>query len=275
MSTFSVLVSVYKNDDPVFLKLALESISVQQTVLPDEIVIVLDGPVSNAINETINEFSKQVAENLPVIIVPLETNRGLGLALKEGSLRCSGDYIVRMDADDLSVRDRISISARFAEAHPNVDAFGGYIAEFNEHIGDIEQIRTVPLDCRGIAKMGKRRNPMNHVTVCMKKKSLFAVGNYEHLIYLEDYYLWLKMLANGMDLMNIPEVLVNVRVGNGFVSKRNSRERIEGWDYLQRYLRGNKMITLWEALANMLMIRAFVYTPSLLKAGLYKYVLRK
>ena len=84
-------------------------------------------------------------------------------------------------------------------------------------------------------------------------------GGYESLLLLEDYYLWLKMVASGCILGNINETLVYVRIGNGFHSKRGSKIRINGWKFLQKYMLEHNMITKREAFINMIYIRAFTY----------------
>ena len=87
-------------------------------------------------------------------------------------------------------------------------------------------IRKVPLTGEKIRKYAKFRNPMNHVTVCMKREVLLGVGNYENVLWHEDYYLWIKMLISGYKLQNLPEVSVHVRAGS-FTSRRS------GLKYLQ------------------------------------------
>ena len=123
--------------------------------------------------------------------------------------------------------------------------------------------------------MGKRRNPMNHVSVCMKKSSLIDSGGYRTLLLLEDYYLWIRMIAAGYKFANINESLVYVRVGNGFNSKRGSKERIYGWKVLQNYMYTKGLVSKNEARVNMVYIWIFVNTPSWLKKILYQKMLRK
>ena len=93
-----------------------------------------------------------------------------------------------------------------------------------------------------IVKMGKKRNPMNHVTVCIKKEALVNSGGYQSLLYLEDYYLWLRMIVNNCKLENLNETLVLVRVGNGFEGRRSTKKYIEGWKTLQNFMKKNIII---------------------------------
>ena len=271
---YSVLMSVYKNDSPDYLKLALESIFEKQTRKPDEIVVVFDGPIPDELNLVLDDFRKGKED--VVFYYPQEINRGLGEALRIGSEKCTGDYILRMDSDDISDPERFEKQIAYVETHPEIDALGTDIAEFQvSEQEENKRVRVCPADHDDIVKMGKKRNPMNHVTACIKKTALQKCGGYKTLLLLEDYYLWLNMIASGCRLANINESLVYVRVGNGFDSKRGSKKRIEGWRVLQDFMIEHKMITKHEARMNMLYIRLFVNTPTKLKKFLYEKVLRK
>lgn len=271
---YSVLMSVYKNDDAQYLHRALISIYEEQTVKPDEIVIVFDGPLTMELYDVLNGF-RRGKEDI-VFYYPQNTNKGLGEALKIGSEYCTGDYIFRMDSDDISHPRRFEKQIAFIEANPKIDVLGTDIAEFYASLDEGElRIRACPMNHAEIVKMGKRRNPMNHVTVCIKKAALRKCGGYESLLLLEDYYLWLKMIATGCVLSNINEALVYVRIGNGFHSKRGSKTRITGWKYLQKYMIENGLINKSEAFMNMVYIRVFTYCPAWLRKTIYDKILRK
>lgn len=271
--TYSVLMSVYKNDDPGFLARALRSIYEDQTVKPDEIVVVFDGPLTDELYAVLNEF--RVGKENVVNYYPQEENHGLGEALRIGSEKCTCDYILRMDSDDISDPHRFERQIAYVENHPDIDVLGTDIAEFNTSLDENMRVRSCPEHHDDIVRMGKKRNPMNHVSVCMKKAALEKCGGYKTLLLLEDYYLWLNMIAAGCKLANIHESLVYVRVGNGFDSKRGSKERITGWKTLQDFMLEHGMINKKEAMMNMLYIRAFVNTPSGVKKVLYEKLLRK
>lgn len=271
--TYSVLMSVYKNDDPGFLARALRSIYEDQTVKPDEIVVVFDGPLTDELYAVLNEF--RVGKENVVNYYPQEENHGLGEALRIGSEKCTCDYILRMDSDDISDPYRFERQIAYVETHPEIDALGTDIAEFNTSLDEDMRVRSCPEHHDDIVRMGKKRNPMNHVSVCMKRTALEKCGGYKTLLLLEDYYLWLNMIASGCKLANIHESLVYVRVGNGFDSKRGSKERITGWKTLQDFMLEHGMINKKEAMMNMLYIRAFVNTPSGVKKVLYENLLRK
>lgn len=271
---YSVLMSVYKKDSPEYLQIALKSIYEQQSIKPDEIVIVVDGPIPENLREVLDSFKKD--KEKIVKIIQQEQNKGLGEALKKGTEYCTGDYIFRMDSDDISVFDRFEKQINYIEKHSNIDVLGGNIAEFQKSIDEEnKRLRVCPMNHEDIIKMGKKRNPMNHVTVCIKKEALVNSGGYQSLLYLEDYYLWLRMIVNNCKLENLNETLVLVRVGNGFEGRRSTKKYIEGWKTLQNFMKKNKMINFLEAKLNMIYIRVFVSTPPWLKKIIYKFILRK
>ncbi len=269
----SVLMSVYKNDNPDFLKTALESIYDSQSRKPDEIVVVFDGILTDELYRVLTAF--QEGKEGVVFYYPQEVNQGLGEALRIGSSKCTGDYIFRMDSDDISDPMRFEKQIKYLEENPEIDILGTDIAEFN--ISPKEEnmrMRICPKKHTDIVNMGKKRNPMNHVTVAMRRTALEKCGGYETVLLLEDYYLWLKMIACDCTLENLNEPLVYVRVGNGFNEKRGSKVRIKGWKTLQKYMLKHKMINIFEASVNMIYIIGFVYCPVGLKKLAYKKFLR-
>lgn len=271
---YSVLMSVYKNDNADYLKLALDSIYDNQTRKPDEIVVVFDGELTEGLYKVLDGF--RAGKEDIVFYYPQEINRGLGEALRIGAEKCTGDYIFRMDSDDISVPSRFEKQIAYIEAHPEIDVLGSDIAEFNDSPDEEnKRLRVCPQKHDDIVRMGKKRNPMNHVSVCIKASALTKCGSYETLLLLEDYYLWLKMIACGCRLENMNESLVYVRVGNGFDTKRGSKVRIKGWKALQKFMLEHNLVNQREAAINMIYIRGFVYCPAFIKKLAYEKVLRK
>ena len=234
--------SVYKKDSPEYLKLALESIYDRQTKKPDEIVVVFDGPLTPELNAVLKDF--RAGKEAIVKYYPQEVNRGLGEALRIGTEKCEGDYILRMDSDDISAPKRFEKQADFVEAHPEIDIVGTDIAEFDLSPDENDKrIRACPADHEDIVRMMKTRNAMNHVTACIKKSALEKCGGYKTMLMVEDYYLWVRMIAVGCRLANINESLVNVRAGSEMISRRSTNSEITGWDAIQNYMLSQGMIS--------------------------------
>lgn len=221
----SVLMSVYKKENPTFLKASLDSIYAQ-TRRPDEIVLVEDGEISLALEEVISQYSD-------LHVVKLEKNLQLGRALEAGLKACHHELVARMDTDDIMMLDRLEKQYQFMLEHPEVAACGGDIAEFTEEDSILRE-KHMPTSPQELYRYGKKRNPLNHMTVMFRKSAIEAVGGYRHFPGLEDYDLWSRLLANGYQIANIPEVLVKARIGDRFASRRG------GWPYFKRYLQLRK-----------------------------------
>lgn len=210
---FSVLMSLYVKENPQFLRDALQSLA-DQTRPADEIVLVFDGKITPELEQEVQNFTGI----LPLVIVRLEQNQGLGKALNYGLTQCSYEWVFRMDTDDICVSERFEKQVDFIEKNPDTVIFGGQIAEFGSNINDIVSYRRVPTGNDAIRQFTQQRCPFNHMTVAYQKSAVLDVGGYEDL--QEDYYLWIKLVALGKKVANLSEVLVYARVGNGMVGRR-------------------------------------------------------
>lgn len=224
-SPFSVLLPVYGGDDPQHLDTAITSVA-EQTLVPDEILVVQDGPIPGSLEAVLRAWTDDYENTFRVH--EIETNQGLGNALREGVRACSHDYIARMDADDISVPDRFETQMAFLEDHPDVDIVGGYLTEFDSDPEEPHAKRTVPCRHEKIEQRAKFRSPMNHATVMFRRESVMDAGNYRPVSRMEDYDLWVRMLMNGSQLRNIPDVLLKMRAGDELYDRR------KGYEYARR-----------------------------------------
>lgn len=271
---FSVLISVYQKDNVDFFRCALESITVKQSIRPTQVVIVQDGPVSEMVDEIIVE-TKILVPDIEFTIVKKEKNAGLAAALNSGLSACKYSWVARMDSDDIAAVTRFEHQIDYINKHSDVSAVGGAIAEFENEIGDISSERHVKLEHKDIKMMARTRTPMNHVSVMFLKEAVEEIGGYsENFGKLEDYKLWVDLISAGKILGNLDEILVYVRVGNGFIERRSHKREIQDWDMLQGYLLKSNLITKRKALMNRLYIRTFIYMPGWLKRIAYRLALR-
>ena len=272
---FSLIMSVYKNDNPSFFRIALDSVSTHQSLKPSQIVVVEDGPVSEEFDSIFNEISFNNPE-IDFLLIKQDKNLGLATALNNAISHCKYEWIARMDSDDVSVPDRFEKQFIFIKNNPSISIVGGSISEFQNTIGDIKSIRISPQNHCDIKKMMKKRNPMNHMCICYRKEAIVKSGYYsEDFGKLEDYKLWVDMIGHGYIFANVPEVLCYVRIGNGFIARRANKREIFDWDNLQSYLLKNQLINRFEALRNKIYIRLFIYAPSWIKKLAYKTFLRR
>ncbi len=237
---FSVVISVYKNDKAENFDLALRSITIEQSVKPEEVVLVVDGPVSEEINEVIQKY-EALHNNFNVI--RLEKNQGLGNALNIATQKCKNELVAHMDSDDISVSTRFEQQLTLFRDHPDLDIVGGDISEFIDTEENIVSKRTVPCVDDEIKDYMRYRCAMNHVTVMYKKSAVLKVGNYIEWFCNEDYYLWLRMLRQNCVFGNTGTMLVNVRIGKDMYRRRGGKEYFKSEKRIQQYMLEHKIIS--------------------------------
>jgi len=265
--------SVYIKESPEFLFQSLESVMIKQTLKPTEVILVKDGPLTEELESIIGKFKMQFSNRLKV--VALNENIGLGKALNIGLENCKYELVARMDSDDICAANRFETQIKCFIENESLDIVGGYITEFYETQFTPIAERRVPLNMNDIIKMMKRRNPMNHVSVMFKKTAVFKAGGYKHLPYLEDYYLWVRMLESKCIMANLDNTLVYVRTGKEMYKRRGNKEYIHGWYTLQRKMKTMGEVNSIDVVFNMASIVGFIYMPVGLKEFAYKKILRK
>lgn len=245
---FSVITSVYKNDKPEYIRVALDSLLVQQTVKPDEIVLVQDGPVSHETSRLLLEYKDNYGEKLNVI--RLTQNKGLGNALMLGVENAKYDIVARMDSDDICAPDRFEKQLAYLESHPECDIVGGQITEFIDTPDNIVGKREVPCDNEAIYHYMRSRCALNHPTVMFKKKAVLDAGNYQDWFWNEDYYMWVRMMEQGCVFANLPDVLVNMRSGIDQYGRRGGMKYFKSEIGIKKLMLEKGMITRKEYIVN-------------------------
>ena len=271
---YSVVTSVYKNDNPAFVERALDSITTLQTLPPDEVVLIVDGPVPNLLESLIQLREKE--SNGLYRVIWLKENGGLGNALRLGVEKAKNDIIVRMDSDDVATSDRIQKQIEYLQQHPECDVVGGQMTEFIGAEENVVGSRIVPQTTEDIQSWLKSRCPLNHVTVAMRRSKVLEVGNYIDWHYNEDYYLWIRMAEAGYNFANLPDTLVNVRVGKDMYARRGGWKYFKSEKGLQDYMLKKKMISLPRYAFNVAVrFGVQVAMPNSLRALVFQKLFRK
>ncbi|EJP5976707.1 glycosyltransferase [Salmonella enterica] len=219
---FSVLISLYIKEKPEYLDRCFLSIY-EQTLSANEIVLILDGDITDEQNFIIQKWSKM----LPIKVFPLLKNVGLGKALNIGLKKCQHDIVLRMDTDDICINTRFEVQYNYLVANPDIAILGSHINEFIDNENYYIGRRLVPCINSEIKKYSQKRNPFNHMTVGFRKSVIEKVGGYKHHHFMEDYNLWLRVIAAGYQVGNINQCLVKVRVGKGMLERRSGIEYIK------------------------------------------------
>lgn len=241
MKQFSIITSLYKNDKSEFVRVALDSMLVEQTIKPTEIVLVRDGQVSDELESLLNEYDSRYPEVFNII--RLEQNGGLGNALKLGVEAAKYDIIARMDSDDICMPNRFELQLEYLLEHPETDIVGGQMTEFIGSSDNIVGTRVVPCTNKEIYEYMKNRCALNHVTVMFRKEAVLKAGNYQDWFWNEDYYLWIRMMIKNCQFANLPETLVNVRSGADQYARRGGRKYYESEKGIKKLQLENKMIS--------------------------------
>lgn len=271
MLPFSVCMSVYCNDKPQDFSIALNSI-INQSCPPNEIVLVVDGPVTNEIDVVINQLMLQT---IPSKVIRLEKNQGHAIARQTGIENATYDIIALMDSDDISIPYRFERQIKEFEIDSLLDVLGGQIIEF---IGDINNTvgeRRVPLDDSSIKLYIKKRCPFNQMSVMMRKSAMIAVGGYQDWYCDEDYYLWVRMTLAGCRFKNLDDVLVNVRVGKDMYARRGGMKYFKSEAKLQKYMFTHKLINCPQYIFNVMVRFAVqVLMPNGLRSFIFQRLFR-
>ena len=219
---YSVLMSLYKKEKPEYLRLALDSM-LNQTVVPDEIVLVEDGPLTDELYNVLDDY--------PMLKrIKNETNLGLGLALNVGLKECRNELVARMDTDDCSKPERCEKQlGRFLEK-PYLAIVGSHIDEFIGDPSNVISQRIVPVTSEEIYEFAKKRSAFNHPAVMYSKTSVLENNGYANLKRNQDVDLFGRMQFKGYKAENIDEALLWFRSSDELAKRRKSWQNT--WSYI-------------------------------------------
>ena len=265
----SLLLPVWGGDRPEHLTEAFRSTVEDQTRRPDQVVVVRDGPVGDALARRLDELV--AASPVPVELVALERNVGLGMALDAGLARCAHGVVARMDADDISLPHRFAVQMPIIE--DGADLVGSGLLEFGEHPDDIVGTRTPPTRPQDIRARARFADPFNHPTVVYRGAAVAGVGGYTDFALMEDYLLWAKMIVAGAKVANVAEPLVKYRVGAGAYARRGGWHQLRAELALQRRFRRIGFTTRAQFLRNVAVRGGYRLVPERIRRVAYRTVI--
>ena len=239
-SNISVLVSVYRQNTSVEFNRCFESIK-QQTLPADQVVLVVDGPVADEIEDLIVWWNSR----LPLTIVRLQTNRGLAYALNAGLSACRNDYVARIDIDDYCFNERFAMQQRFLDLNIDVIVLGGQAKLFGE-TGPCGE-RVLPTSLASIRRFSLFRNPLSHSTVVFRRQPVQAIGGYPEARYGQDYLLWIACLSRGYQVRNLNQFVCGLYAGSDMLRRRslvNLRYDLKPHLANYRYRRAGVLLTV-------------------------------
>jgi glycosyltransferase involved in cell wall biosynthesis len=266
---YSVLMSIYNKENPGFFRQSVKSM-INQTIKPDEIVIVKDGKLTPELEEVFKEF-----ENEGILkVVALEKTKGLGEALNIGMENCRNEIIARMDTDDISREDRCEKQLKMFMDNHALSIVSSSIAEFDESIEEISAIKGLPITHRDILNYAKKRNPFNHPSVMYKKTAVEKAGGYKHFQFFEDYYLWVRMIMSGAICANIDESLLYMRANSNMYNRRGGLKYLKCAFRFRLHLKKMGFISDKDFLSAVAAQTIIATVPNKVRMILYKRFLR-
>lgn len=270
MISFTVIMSIYKNDNSALVSRALDSCEANLNK-PFEYLLYIDGPIAKDIESVVDDFC--VHHNVRVF--RSAHNHGLARALNTLLAEVRTPWFARMDADDVNVAGRFDLQCEFIAENPEVAVLGGQILEIDTDGKSHGNYKNVPLIHSEIKKYARHRNPINHMTVMANTEIVRANKGYPEIPFAEDYGLWSKLICFGAIFHNLPEVLVHASVNPHFYKRRGGMRYIYAQIKLQRHLLRCGIISRVTLVLNCI-ARCMVFAlPSYLRGALYQLLLRR
>ncbi|MER7546480.1 glycosyltransferase [Spirillospora sp. NPDC127506] len=265
---FTLLMTVYGGDQADHVRDAFRSAVQLQTLRPDQVVLVQDGPLPPALLDCLRDLV--AGSPVEVELVRLERNRGLGPALDAGLHASRHDIVARMDADDVAMPHRFQTQVPLVRA--GADLVGAGLLEFGTDITDVVGRRIPPSDPADIARYSRLHDPFNHPTVVYRRSAVAAAGGYGDLPLMEDYWLFVRMIANGARMVNVAEPLVYYRVGEGAYERRGGRELLRSELRLQREMLREGFISQPQYWRNVMVRGGYRLVPTMIRKPFYRAV---
>ncbi len=222
--SISVLMSVYKSEKSSYLDRALKSVWDDQTLKPNEIILVEDGPLGEDLNEVVDHWKERLSDRL--VLLYNEVNLGLTKSLNKGIKYVRSEYIARMDSDDISDPLRFERQFNYLQEHPGIDVLGGALQEFNDENSNLN-VRHYPLSPEQCREYIVKASPLAHPTVMMRRRIFDEGITYnEQYRTSQDIALWFELLSKGYSIANIPEVTILFRRDDAVFKRRNRSKAI-------------------------------------------------
>lgn len=231
----SVLMSTYKEPLP-WIQAAVDSI-LNQTFRDIELVVVVDNPENTQLIELLEAYR---AEKSNIKVVLNEQNIGLVKSLNKGLAYCTGEYIARMDADDISDPRRLERQLQEMKRY-DYDLMGCQVEKFWEE--DSCGIEEIPFSHEACCKVLRYMCCVSHPSWLVKRSVFEQLNGYRDMDACEDYDFLLRAALKGFQIGNMPEVLLRYRLNPDSIShlKRGKQRALA--DMLAQAYRKGQVLT--------------------------------
>ena len=250
---------------------SINSISIFQTIIPKEIIVLVDGPVDKRILEYLKKI-KNLINGCQFIIIKFPINRGLGKILNIGIKEAKNELILRCDSDDFSNKNRVKFLYEAYLKNKKISVIDSGMAEHDGKFTYVRHFNTIKKNKKFNLKL---RNCINHPTTLFKKKDILKVGGYEHMPFFEDYFLWIKLLMKNYKFNTVNKVLVETFIDINFYKRRSGKNYLKHYKFFLKKCLKIRFINIFEFYILYLMRSFFVMNSSKVIIFFYKQFMRK
>lgn len=217
----SVLMSTYK-ESLSYIKQSVESI-LEQSYKEIEFIIVVDNPEYSDLINLLNSYSDKDSR---IKILVNNKNLGLTYSLNRALKYASGQYIARMDADDISDRERLKKQLLFLEKN-HLDLVGSNVQDIDEHGEKKAGVSYFPETNSKVVRYAKFDSPVAHPTWFAKKEVFESLGGYHEIDACEDYDFLVRAILKGFKIGNVQETLLKYRINSkGISSTKKTAQKL-------------------------------------------------
>ena len=238
MSSIAVLMSVYKKETGVRLDRCMRSIWTDQTLKPDQIILVEDGPLTDELYSVINFWKNELHDVL--VVLKNSENVGLTKSLNKGLSAVKTELIARMDTDDQSTPLRFEVQEKFMREHPEIDVLGGAYNIMDDK-GVIQYAKYFKHSHDEMMKQICWRCPLSHPTVMMRSTMFKEKGlKYdERFRNSQDIALWVDAVLAGCKFANTDDVVLNFTEDDDVYKRRG---KVRAMNEYKSFSRAAKLI---------------------------------
>lgn len=264
----AILLPVYKKDNSAHFKIALDSV-LNQTHEDIKVLIGCDGPISEDLENVLREYESDER----VKIIRFSENRGLACVLNDLLAEAKKEnirFLARMDADDVSLPDRIEKQLEFLIKNPEIDVVGGAIEEIDSNGNSRNKVVKYPLTHSECKRFFRYRDPLAHPATFFRSSYFDKAKGYRNEYRKnQDTMLWFDGFLNDCQFSNLPDVILKFRVNDSFYSRRDGYKRAK--QMLTDRIKINKALK-YDKSANIFAFMMFAMTlsPTFIKKFLYK-----
>ena len=212
----SVLMSCF-NETESELKDSIESI-LNQSFTDFEFIIVNDNPENTKLKMILNRYK---LDDIRIRIINNKNNIGLAKSLNKAINIARGKYVARMDADDISLPNRLKEETDYLETHKDCDLVATNRDDIDENSNTTKTSAAIIVNDESIPKILKYGSIITHPSVMIKTSILKNLNGYRSFKSSQDYDLWLRMVSKGYKFHILPQVLIQYRVRQNSITKSN------------------------------------------------------